>query len=248
MESSPGSFDPAPEPKEEFSGPPETAAAVLRPLPVRLAQVFFSPGELFTALRVKPVWFGAMAVTAVLVGVGMSLIPAEMWVEFSRNQMMSRGQEVPAGFGSAGSIIRITSILGGFLMTPIMMFVLAGIVTGIFSFLLGGEGSYKQYLSVVAHASIITGLSTLLLVPLKIAQGDPTVTLSVGTFFSFLGDGYIFRALKMLDLFALWSYGVMAIGVTRMDPRRSFGFALTVFVGFALAFALIFAFFPGAGG
>jgi len=247
MESSPGSFDSGEGPMEDFSIPPESASAELRPLPMRLVQVFFSPGELFSALREKPVWFGAMAVTAVLIGVGMALLPTELWVEFSRNQMISSGQDVPPGFESAGSIIRITSILGGAIMTPVMMFVLAGIVTGIFSFLLGGEGSYKQYLSVIAHASIITGLSTLLLVPLKIAQGDPSITLNIGTFFSFLGDGYPFRALKMLDLFALWSYAVMAIGVTKMDPRRSFGFALTVFVGFAVAFALIFALFPGAG-
>lgn len=247
MESSPGSFDSAPEPMEEFSVPPESAPAVLRPLPVRLAQVFFSPGELFSALREKPVWFGAMAVAAVLVAVGMALIPAELWVDFSRNQMIARGQDIPPGFGSTGGIVRIFSVVGGVLMIPIMMFVMAGIITGIFSFLLGGEGGYKQYLSVVAHASIITGLSTLLLVPLKIAQGDPTVTLSVGTFFSFLGEGYVFRAMKMLDLLALWSYGVMAVGVTKMDPRRSFGFALTIFLGFALVFALIFAIFPGPG-
>lgn len=247
MESSPGSFDSAPEPTEEFSTPPDSAPAVLRPLPMRLVQVFFSPGELFSALREKPVWFGAMAVVAVLVGVSMSLIPTEMWIEFSRNQMLERGQEIPPGFESTGAIIRIVSVVGAVIMTPVMMFVLAAITTGIFSFLLGGEGKYKQYLSVVTHASIITGVSTLLLVPLKIAQGDPSVTLSVGTFFSFLGEGYVFRALKLLDLFALWSYAVMAIGVTKMDPRRTFGFALTVFVGFALAFALIFALFPGPG-
>ncbi len=83
---------------DDFSVPPESAPAVLRPLPVRFVQVFFSPGELFSALREKPVWFGAMAVVAVLVGVGVALIPTEMWVEFSRNQMLERGQEVPAGF------------------------------------------------------------------------------------------------------------------------------------------------------
>lgn len=247
MESSPGSNDSGQEPKEDFSIPPESAPTELRPLPMRLVQVFFSPGELFSVLREKPVWFGAMAVTAVLIGVGMSLLPTDLWIEFSRNQMISRGQDVPPGFESAGSIIRITSILGGVIMTPVMMFVLAGIVTGIFSFLLGGEGRYKQYLSVITHASIITAVSTLLLVPLKIAQGNPSVTLNLGTFFSFLGDGYVFRALKMLDLFALWAYAVMAIGVTKIDPRRTFGFAFTVFMGFALAFALIFALFPGAG-
>ena len=63
-----------------------------------------------------------------------------------------------------------------------MAFVSAGVVTLIFSFLFGGQGRYHQYLSVVTHAMTISAFGGLLLVPLKISQGDPTVTLSLGTF------------------------------------------------------------------
>lgn len=221
----------------------DTPEVKLPALPKRLIQVFVSPGELFTALRHQPVWFGAMAVCAVLVAVAMFFIPADLWVEVARNDMIERGQQVPAGFENSAGVIRIFSVLGAAVMTPVMMFILAGIMTLVFSFIFGGEGKYKQFLSVVAHASIIGAVGALLLVPLKIAQGDPAVTLSIGTFFSFLGAGYLLNVLKMLDLFALWSYGVMAVGVTKMDSKRSFGFALSFFLAFALAFALIFASF-----
>lgn len=213
----------------------------LPPLPKRLLQVFFSPGELFSALKETPAWFGAMAVCAVLVGTAMALIPTELWVEMATVNLIESGQQVPAGIDSSGAIIRISSIFGAAIMTPVMMFILAGIMTFVFTFLFGGEGSYKQFLAVVTHGSVITAVGALLLVPLKIAQGDPALTLSIGTFFSFLGKGYWLNVLKMLDLLALWSYGVMAIGVTKMDPKRSFGFALAFFVAFALAFALVFA-------
>ncbi|MFH1764333.1 MAG: YIP1 family protein, partial [Gemmatimonadota bacterium] len=136
-------------------------------------------------------------------------------------------------------------VLGGGIAFFIMAFVLAGIVTLFFSFLFGDEGRYVQYLSVVAHASVISALGALLLVPLKLSQGDPSVTLSLGTFAFFIEDGYPLRVLRLLDLFALWSYGVMAIGVTKIDPRRGFGFALTFFFIFALVFALIFGIFGG---
>jgi hypothetical protein len=214
-------------------------------LPNRLLQVFVSPGELFTALREKPVWFGALAVCGFLAVLSIVLIPTELWVELSRNQLIERGQEVPAGVASSGSIIRIFAVLGGGISFFIMAFVLAGIVTLFFSFLFGDEGRYVQYLSVVAHASVISALGALLLVPLKLSQGDPSVTLSLGTFAFFIEDGYPLRVLKLLDLFALWSYGVMAIGVTKIDPKRGFGSALTFFFTFALVFALIFGTFGG---
>jgi hypothetical protein len=214
-------------------------------LPKRLLQVFFSPGELFTALREKPVWFGALAVVGALVVLSVALIPTELWVEFSRNQLIEQGQQVPQGFESSGAIIRIFSVLGGGIAYFIMAFVLAGIVTLFFSLLSGGEGRYVQYLSVVAHASIISALGALLVVPLKLSQGDPAVTLSLGTFAFFLEEGYPLRVLKMLDLFALWSYAVMALGVTKIDPKRGFGSALAFFFGLALVMALIFGSFGG---
>jgi hypothetical protein len=82
-------------------------------------------------------------------------------------------------------------------------------------------------------------------VPLKLAQGDPSLTLSLGTFAFFLDEGYPLRVLKMLDLFGLWAYVVMAIGVTKIDPKRGLGSALGFFLVFALGFALIFGSFGG---
>ena len=223
----------------------EPTPSSLPSLPKRIVQVFVSPGELFTALRDNPVWFGVLAVAVVMGGVAMSLIPADLWAEISRNQLIEQGREVPPGLESSAPIIKIFSVLGGSLAMFIMAFIMAGIVTLFFSFFFGDQGRYKQYLSVVSHAFIISALGGLLLVPLRIANGDPTTTLSLGTFATFLEEGYLFRVLKMLDLFAIWSYVVMAIGVTKIDPKRSFGFAVTFFMAFALAFALVFGSFGG---
>jgi hypothetical protein len=224
----------------------ESAAAPLPSLPQRLIQVFFSPGEVFTALREKPVWFGALAVCAVFIFLSTVFIPTEVWIEFSRAQMIESGQEVPAGFESSGAIIRIVSVIVGPIAFFVMSFLIAGIITLVFSILLGDEGRYVQYLAVMAHASIISSVGALLLLPLKLSQGDPSLTLNVGTFFGFFLDGgYLSRVLKMIDLFALWSFAVMAVGVTKIDPRRSFGSALTVFMLFAVGMALLFGLFGG---
>ncbi len=224
---------------EEVGSPP------LPVLPVRLLQLLFSPGKLFEALREKPAWFGVLLLGAVLVAVSILLIPVDLFIEAAREQLIQRGQTVPPNLGSSGTLFRLSSLVGGVVFWFIWAFLLAGVVTLVFSFFLGDEGRYKQYLSVVSHGLFIGALGALITVPLKIAQQDPSLTLSLGSFAFFLEGGYAFRVLRLLDLFQLWGYGVMAIGVTKIDPKRGLGSALIVFLGFALIVALIFGIFGG---
>ena len=220
---------------EETSTPPDP------PFLQRVVKVFFSPGELFLWLRKKPVWGMALVLGGLLLGLSLALIPSDVWVEFSRAQMAARGQDVPGGFGGSGTLFRIFSIVGGLAGWFIWAFILAGILTFGFAFVLGDEGRYAQYLSVVAHALLISAVGAVVTAPLKIAQADPTLTLNLGTFLPLLEDGFLFRFLRLLDLFALWGYGVMAVGVTKIDPRRGLGSAMAVLYGFAVVVALAFA-------
>ena len=55
-------------------------------LPARLIKVFVSPGELFTALRENPAWFGVLAVGSFLVFLSMFLVPADLWTQMFREQ------------------------------------------------------------------------------------------------------------------------------------------------------------------
>ena len=212
---------------------------------LRLLDVFFSPGELFESLRENPAWFGTMVVGGVLLALSISLIPTEIGMQMMREQAANQGTELPPFMASAGGLIRLFSALGGIIFFFLWTFLLAGIVTFVFAFLFGDEGRYAQYLSVVSHALIISALGGLLLLPLRIIQEDPQITLNVGTFLFFLKEGYAFRVLKLLDLFGLWSYAIMAVGVTKVDPRRGLGFSLAFFMFFALAFALVFGIFGG---
>jgi len=214
-------------------------------LPVRLFQVFISPGELFRGLKDDPRWFTALLVGAIVVSLSMILVPADLWTQAMREQAAARGGEVPAFMESAGPMFRLASAVSGLVFYFLWAFLLAGIVTFVFAFLLGDDGRYVQYLSVVAHSLFITAAGSLLLLPLRIIQGDPQLTLNLGTFFFFLDEGYLFRVLKLLELFGLWGYVVMAIGVTQIDSRRSLGFAVSFFMSFALVFALIFGIFGG---
>ncbi len=222
-------------------------APVLPPLYKRVVAVFVSPGELFDALRERPAWFGALALGA-LVSMGATLaIPAELFQEMVREQVIQRGGD-PSNVGLAAGFARWFGVGGAFLGWWIWAFILSGILTLIFSFILGDEGRYKQYLSFASHALLIAALGVIVTLPLRISQGDIRMTLSIGTFFTFLEEGYPLRVLRLLDLFGLWSSVVLALGVSRLDPKRSWGSAIGILMGLALVFAMIFGVFGGAAG
>ena len=98
----------------------------------------------------------------------------------------------------------------------------------------------------MAHASLIGAIGGLLVLPLKIAQADPTLTLNLGLFVPGDPDSYPMRVLRSLDLFLLWSYVVTGLGISKVDRRRSWGSAAVFMILFAIGFALLIAAFVPA--
>jgi hypothetical protein len=212
-----------------------------------VVQTFFSPGILGEALAARPAWGAAMALGLVLLMSQMGLIPAEVWEAGMREAAMRAGGEAPPAMGAAVGFVRVAAVVGGAIAYAAVLFLLAGIVTLIFAFVMGDEGRYTQYLSVYAHASLIPAVVGLLLLPLKISQQDPQLTLNLGTFLFFLSDGYLAKVARMLDLSQIWCWLVVAQGAHAIDSRRSFGSATAVVVVILLATTMLLALIPGAG-
>lgn len=219
----------------------------LRPFPARVVQTFFDPGALTEALALRPAWAAAVIFGAILVVGQILLIPAEVWEAMMRETLLRQGREMPEGFAMGGSVMKISTLVFGTLGYFLMTFLLTGIVTLVFAFVMGDEGKYRQYLAVLGHAWLIPGLVGFALLPLKIAQQDPQLTLNLGTFLYFLDEGYVARVAKMLDFSQAWAWLVVAQGAHAIHPRRSFaGAAAVVMVVFVIT-ALFFALIPGVG-
>lgn len=207
-------------------------------LPKRLLWVFVSPGKLNEHLAENPKWFAAMAVTALVIGIGMAAIPIEIFIEAQRMAALERGQEFPDLPEQAVTAMRF--VIPGFtvLSTFLFNFVFAGLYTLMFAFILGDEGRYKQYLAVLAHSWFIAAVFSLALTPLRISTENPQFTVNLGSFLLFLPDGYFLNIFRALDLSQIWSTLVFAQGAHAIDRRRSVGsaaaIAMTVLLGFAL--------------
>ncbi|MEQ9397917.1 MAG: YIP1 family protein [Longimicrobiales bacterium] len=225
------------EPHAEATDP---EAPPLPPLWKRAVDTVFSPGAMAEAVAARPAWFMALLVGASLVALQTFLVPAEIWEAQFRQNMLNQQQQMPEGFAMSGDMLRISGTIGGVLVWFVFSFLMAGVVTLIFAFFLGDEGRYTQYLSVMAHAWLIPAIAGLMLVPLRIAQGNPQLTLNLATFFYFLEPGYWKGVLTFLDLSQLWAWAVIAQGVHVIDRRRSFGSALTILLVLLLLMALAF--------
>jgi hypothetical protein len=216
------------------------------PFPKRIVEVFFSPGRLVEALARHPWWAAALVLGAVIAVVQVLVIPAHVWDAMIREQMVARGQDASA-FPGGSSVVRIFALVGGTVGYLVMALLTAGIVTLVFAFVLGDEGRFKQYLAILTHALLIPGIVGLALVPLKIAQADPSLTLNVGTFLFFLPKGYLLKWATMMDLSMLWAWLVMAQGARAVDPKRSFGSAAGVTIGIYVVMSALLALLPGTG-
>jgi len=226
--------------QDERPAQPEEVSE-LPSLPARLVAVFFSPGRVMQQLAREPKWVGAMLVAAVIVGISMAMIPADVFMEINRQAALERGRDFPEMSERAMQVMSIVIPVTSVITTMIFSFVFAGLYTVIFAFVLGDEGGYRQYLAVVTHAWFIAVLFGLLITPLRISTGDPQLTLNLGSFLVFLPDGYLANFFRLIDLTQIWTALVIAQGVHAIDRRRSFGSAAAILLVFMLALSAVMA-------
>jgi hypothetical protein len=216
----------------------EAGTAELPSLPARIAQVFFSPGALFTSLRENPVWLGALITLAVISLAANILIPEELIRQLVMEQLGEDPEQtqIEAAMRMAG----IFRYIGPVVFTPVLAVVLAALVLLIWNLILGGEASFKQAMSLTTHVLFIPTLGGILTIPLMMAADDATVSLSLHLLLPGLDDeSYLYRLLKGVNLFSLWASVVLGIGVSRLYPKISFGSAAGVLLVLYVAFKAV---------
>ncbi|MDH3224464.1 MAG: YIP1 family protein, partial [Gemmatimonadota bacterium] len=181
---------------------------------------------------------------AVLVAAGVLLIPVEIWETQLRGVFLERGQPLPGDPSRLARINRIAGSVGGPIVLTIIALAMAGLSTLVFAFILGDRGRFKQYFAAVVHAFLIASIGGLAITPLRIAAEDPQLLMSIGNALrGILPDGYFLNVLRGLDVFGIWANVLLAIAVTKIDPRRSFGSAFAFYMAISIGLAMITATF-----
>lgn len=213
-------------------------------LPVRLLNVFISPGRVMNQLAERPAWLGVLLLTTLISAITAALIPPELIYETLRQQLIEQGVSVE-DFGEAQlNVLRYGRIPGAVVGTLLLQFGIAALYSVIFIFVLGDEGRYSQYLAAVSHGWFIPVLIGVLLLPLVIQTENLELRLTVDVFIAgFFEPGFVRNVAKLLDLTVIWSILVIAQGAHAIDRRRSFASAaavmLTIFFVYAIGVGLL---------
>ncbi len=203
------------------------------PLPRRILQTFVAPRELFRSFGEHAPWLGPLAISAVVAALVFLVTPREVFVEMMEGATTRRGKPVtitsdPETIAKYGRLLGMFSTL---VMEPVMMFVVAGVLALVFTGLLRGEGSYRQYLAITTHTSLISSLGVLLAIGLAALRGGDPQGISPALLFPGDAGGVASRILSGLDVFNLWALVVTGLGVSMVNRRRSWASAAGVLVG-----------------
>jgi hypothetical protein len=234
------------------SVPDKTSPGLL----ARLAGVLLSPRETFSAVAAKPRWLGVMLVTTVMSSGAYYLILSspdmqDVIVDQQIARMEASGNAVSdeqvANTERFIGYLPVGYAVGILVVGPLFGAALAGIVTGIFSTLMGGNGTFKQVFAIMSHAGFIPAISGLFIAGMLLAGVKPIGArppgANLGVFLPMLEEtSFLAVMLRTIDMFLLWWMVTLAIGLGVLYKRRT-GPIATTFIGLYVVVALLIAVF-----
>ncbi|MGB7438487.1 MAG: YIP1 family protein [Candidatus Acidiferrum sp.] len=200
----------------------------------RIVGIFFSPTETFEDIARKPNWLLPVIVTTLLAIIAVTCLNQRMnWREYISQQIEKSpraAQLTPAQKEQQVEVsAKVTTYIvygAGVLGTIIFVVVVGGILMLAYNLLAGAGATYSQSMAVVAHAGLVSLVSTpifLLIMFLKpkgtIDPENPMAT-NVAAFLPEDSAKWLLALCKSLDVFTIWSLILIAIGFAAINPRK----------------------------
>lgn len=222
----------------------------------RVVGVLLSPRETFAAVVARPRWLGVTLISMAMASAGYYVILSSpdmqaAIVDQQVSTIESRGATVSdEQFANMERFIGNLPVIYAvsiFIVGPLMAAAMAGLLTGVFTSLLGGSGTFRQVFAVVSHAGIIPSISALFIAGMLALGAKPIGVrppgANLGVFFPMLEEtSFLAVMLRTIDLFLVWWMVAAAIGLGVLYRRRT-GPIATTFIGIYVAIALLIAVF-----
>jgi hypothetical protein len=223
----------------------------------RLIGVLTAPRATFASIVAHPKFLGAMLVTTLVVALFAALpmtteAGKQAALDQQVRQMESFGMQVNdeayARMQQGIGIVPYTTGGAILVFSPIMAFVMAGILFAIFNAAMGGEASYKQVLAVLCHAGVISSLGQVFSGSLNYFRGAVTSATNLAVLLPMLDEtSFVGRLAGMVDLFIIWWLTVLSIGLAVLYKRRTQPIAITLFGIYAVIALGVAAFMASRG-
>jgi hypothetical protein len=229
------------------STPPAPAAS--KGLFSRIVGVFFAPRATYAEVAARPRWFGALAVSSIVIAGGFYLLLSS---DAGQKAALDQQTQIIESFGvklndaaydrmeEGIQRAKYTTPIAQLVAIPFFSAIVAGILLGIFNALLGGDAKFKQVFAIVAHSTLIGALQNTFSRPLDYIRGTLSSPTSLSVLLPFIEENsFLGRLTGMLDLFQVWSILSLAIGLGVLYKRRTTPIATTMFIIYFVIVAAI---------
>jgi len=210
-----------------------SAESIQRDLGGRIRDTFLAPRRLAARLVGTAPWVDALLVSTVVALLMVATAPDDVFIDQMRDAVTRRGQPVeitspPAEVARWGRYLAMLGTLG---THPLVALTLAGVLTLVFTILGGGQGGFREFLSLTSHAMLIPAAGSVVAIVVRLSTGMGPG--GWGGAFVAPGDApnLLLAALLSIDPFIIWMLVVIGIGIHGFDPRRSAPRATLLLVG-----------------
>ena len=205
----------------------------------RMVGTLFSPGRTFASVNTQVEhqdWLIPLIVMAIVSMLSAYLImPIALTGEMEAMRVSDEQQAQALEVGS------IAGILGAAIGAAATLFVQAVIFLALANFVLGGDGTYKKTLAIVSYSSLVGIPAAIVTVPLMLIKGSVKVQVGLSLLLpGSMEGGFLFYFLSMLNLFSIWQFSLIAIGLGAVADIRTRRAAYGVF-GLWIVYVLIVA-------
>lgn len=188
----------------------------------RVLGVICFPGKAMQSLEQKPRVIFGILITA-LAPLVLILATLPMYMEFTRGLLQATyakmNLEVTAQqLEQALSFSQYSALIGGPIGAVVMLLVEALVIWAIIK-IFKGQGKYKQILSIVGYTAVISVLSTIVsIITTRVTGVFSNVSFtSIASLIPEMKGSFVYGMAKMIEVFSIWQYAVIAIGITTVS-------------------------------
>jgi hypothetical protein len=223
------------------SNPSDTSvsgSAAPKGLLARAIGVIVSPGETYADIAAHPRVLAALVVVLLVVvtaqtGFLMTEVGKDALFDQQIRTMESFGvrinDQMYAGMEQGLQWAAYTGAAFTLVLFPVMFAIIAGIIMGVFSAVLGGDATFKQVYAIIVHSSFLMALQQVFVAPLNYARQAMSSPTNLAVFFPFLDEtSFMAMLLGGIDLFFIWLIVNQAIGIGVLYKRKTAPIATTM--------------------
>ena len=216
----------------------------------RLVGILTSPTSTYAEVAARPRWLGALLLVLVISGIATATF---LSTEIGRTALLDQQFNSMEAFGrppTAAQEERLKQFLpyAAYLIVavqvvtfPMVALVIAAVAFAIFGAVLGGDATFKQLFSVVAHSGFVIAVQQIFVLPLDYARESMSGPTNLAVFLPFLdADTFVAQLFGAIDLFAIWWTVSLAIGLGVLYKRRTATIATALLALYA-AIAIVIA-------